>query len=71
MATKESKELSAEISERGRVHTPWSGAVRMPDGQDYFGTVWRLGSGKSTRLYVYYQNNINEVRWDKDRYILA
>ena len=54
---------TGELLDRSKIVTPWSGAVRMADGVDYHGNVYRLV--RSAYVYVLYRNEPVEVRWDE------
>lgn len=70
--------LARAILDLGRQHTPWSGAIRMPDGQDYYGTVWKLSEGGygpegtwRPGFYIFYQNKPFRVIWKDGKYVVT
>lgn len=56
--------LSVRILYHGKIHTPWSGAVQMADGLNYYGNVYKLND----EYFVFYNNLPVEVRWNTDHY---
>lgn len=53
--------LRDQWRESGRVAVAFSGPVRMADGIDYNGPVWRLRG--DPRLFVTYREELHEVQW--------